>query len=299
MRVDTVLLSDESRPSWADATAKRPIRATIWNPDVAAGHPAPAVLLSHGTGGRATDLAWLAHALCEAGFVVASVDHHGNTSAEPEYLPEGFAFTWNRPRDLSMLLDHLLATGTVDANRVGAAGFSLGGYTVAALMGARLDPAILSAMTAGHIPLPPLPEFADLREALLARYSAAQLADFFLDAAGSRRDARIRSGFLMAPSIGQLIDPTSLGAVNVPVHIRWGEADDNAFPELNAHRYLAGIPHAIGCSVGADIGHYVFLNAAEDPSGVRDRTRAAALAFFAPLMDPAPSDATALRARPE
>lgn len=286
MHVETVLLRDETRPHWADAAACRPIRATIWLPEHRAAQPTPVVLLSHGTGGEASDLTWLAQVLCPEGFVVASVDHHGNTSSEPRYLPEGFAFTWNRPRDLSLLLDYLVDHHDVDEARVGAAGFSLGGYTVAALLGARLAPEVLSAMAQGHVALPPLPEFPDLRETLLEDYTAEQLAGLFAEAASNNRDERIRAGFLMAPALGQLVDVASLPGVTAPVAIRWGDADDNAFPRENALRYLAGIPTATGCSVGAEIGHYVFLHGADDPSGVRERTAADAAVFFAPLLAP-------------
>ena len=202
------------------------------------------------------------------------------------FLPEGFAFSWNRPRDLSILLDHLVAHHDVDQTRVGAAGFSLGGYTVAALLGTRLSPEVLGAMARGHVPLPPLPEFPDLRESLLKKYTVEQLTELFADAAGTNRDERIRAGFLMAPAIGQLVDAASLLEVTAPVAIRWGDADDNAFPDENAHRYLVGIPTASGCSVGADVGHYVFLHDADDTTGVRERTAADAVAFFALLLAP-------------
>lgn len=49
----------------------------------------PVVLLSHGTGGTAASLGWLAHGLAAAGYVVLGVDHHGNTASEP-YRAEGF-----------------------------------------------------------------------------------------------------------------------------------------------------------------------------------------------------------------
>lgn len=284
MHVETVLLNDPTRPHWADASASRPVRATVWSPENRPEHGAPAVLLSHGTGGEASDLAWLARALCAEGYVVASVDHHGNTSSEPRYLPEGFAFTWSRPRDLSLLLDYLLDHHDVDGARVGAAGFSLGGYTVAALLGARLSPEVLIAMAHGHVPMPPLPEFPDLRESLLENYTVEQLSELFAEAAGTNRDERVRAGFLMAPAIGQLVDAASLLDVTAPVAIRWGDADDNALPDENALRYLAGIPTATGCSVGAEIGHYVFLHDADDTTGVRERTAADAVAFFAPLL---------------
>jgi predicted dienelactone hydrolase len=60
------------------------------------------VVISHGTGGAGEDLDWLACPLNAAGYLVASVDHHGN-SYNDEYLVEGFTLAWERPKDISIL----------------------------------------------------------------------------------------------------------------------------------------------------------------------------------------------------
>jgi predicted dienelactone hydrolase len=164
--------TDSARLDW-DARAPRPLAATIWYPaaagseernwDVGVFHfgqsaldapfaesPSgeharrPLIVLSHGTGGSAAQLSWLAEALAQAGFVVASVNHHGNTATESEPAPGGFVLPWERALDLRALLDQLARDpqlgAHVDTTRVGAAGFSLGGYTALALIGARLPP---------------------------------------------------------------------------------------------------------------------------------------------------------------
>ena len=48
------------------------------------GSKRPLVLLSHGTGGSAVMLAWLGETLARAGYVVAAINHHGNTATEDE-----------------------------------------------------------------------------------------------------------------------------------------------------------------------------------------------------------------------
>src|SRR5690606_8457376 len=98
----TLHLSDSSRRAF-DTDAERPVRVHVWR---AAVPEAPLVLLSHGTGGAADDLAWWVAGLHDAGFDVAAVDHHGNNHHDG-YLAEGFAWWWERPRDLSFVLDHL------------------------------------------------------------------------------------------------------------------------------------------------------------------------------------------------
>ncbi len=104
----------------------------------------PLIVLSHGTGGSAMQLAWLGTALARAGFIAVAVDHPGNNSATDAPLtPEGMALWWERATDLSNVIDGMLADAEfgpkIDTRLIGAAGFSLGGYTVLELAGARTD----------------------------------------------------------------------------------------------------------------------------------------------------------------
>jgi predicted dienelactone hydrolase len=50
------------------------------------------------------------------------------------YTVQGFTLWWERAKDLSTVLDDVLADPDfgphIDRRRIGAAGFSLGGYTV-------------------------------------------------------------------------------------------------------------------------------------------------------------------------
>ncbi|GAA2909146.1 hypothetical protein GCM10017596_07160 [Microbacterium keratanolyticum] len=276
------LLHDSSRSRWG-GTGPRPVRAHILRP--AGEGPHPVVLLSHGTGGAFDDLQWLADALVSAGFLVAGVDHHGNSTAD-EYLVEGFAFVWERPRDLDVLLTHLRDTEQIDPRSIGAAGFSLGGYTVAAALGARVSPTTAAGVLLGLVPTPPLPEFPDLIPELRARYPHDELLAQIVSGTGSQRIPEVRAGLLLAPAICDLLDPTSLAEIAAPVSILWGDADDNAVPSRNAHVYRDRIPGATGESVGADVGHYVFTADAADPTDVRARTASAAVAFFSAALSP-------------
>jgi len=271
------LLSDSTRESWSTPGAPRPLRTTTWIPDVTGRRPL--VLLSHGTGGAIEDLAWLAEPLRDAGFLVAGVDHHGN-SYQDEHLARGFASPWERPRDLTVLLDYLLATQSVDGDRIGAAGFSLGGYTVAGLLGARLNPHVLAGILEGWIPSPPLPEFPDFLDILRADNTSEELAAILADSAAEVRDQRVRAGFMMAPAIGALLDPESLARVTAPARIVWGDADDNSPAESNAAVYLGGMANATGHSVGQTTGHYDFLGSEEVGEAMRAAVAREALEFL-------------------
>ncbi len=102
--------------------------------------------------GRA-DLAWgggnggqfgqLAARLVQAGFVVVLPNHPGSTSG-PARAAEAM-WIWERPQDISAVLDALPGFAMVDTARIGTLGFSAGGYSVLALAGARVDPAWLAS----------------------------------------------------------------------------------------------------------------------------------------------------------
>ena len=87
---------------------------------------------------------WLAYHLASRGYIAAAVDHHGNTTAEKQQFAQGATLVWERPKDPSVVLDKLLTDpqfgSHIDADRIGAAGFSLGGYTVIALAGGKFSP---------------------------------------------------------------------------------------------------------------------------------------------------------------
>lgn len=163
---------DKTRMNWS-RTGPRPLRTAIWYPVDSAttretifGGPVaeqifvpvevvpaaklsersrkyPLVVLSHGTGGSAIMMMWLGIHLAANGYIVAAVNHHGNTSAEKEPAPQGFLLYWERAKDLKLVIDSVLRdpffANRIDDRRIGAAGFSLGGYTVIAAAGGRFS----------------------------------------------------------------------------------------------------------------------------------------------------------------
>jgi predicted dienelactone hydrolase len=222
--------------------------------------------MSHGSGGTAADLVWIAQALAGRGFLVAAVEHHGNNLID-EPLLEGFSFWWERAADLSLALDHLAAT-----ERIGAAtvlGYSLGGFTAAALLGARVDPNRYRRLRAGEPVLPIPPERPDIGAELaeLDRIYGAKtlrqraLADY--------RDSRFTAAVLLAPAICPILQDSSLAAIEHPVLIRWGDADDIEPPETNGRRYARLIPGADGRSLGPHVGHLAFCDNDADGTAAR------------------------------
>ncbi len=221
----------------------------------------PLVVLSHGTGGAAEQLGWLATTLAAAGFVVVAPNHHGNTAVEP-YTAHGFLHFWERTRDLSVAIDRLLDDEVfgpaIDPGRIGAAGFSLGGTTVLSVAGARADiSALVAATLAGPTDPAELvpPEFTDT-DAFLDVFR--RLPDEAAVANASHRDDRVRAVYAIAPAIGAAFAPAGLAPVTVPGHVVVGTGDELAPPDDNARHYAEHVGDA-DLTVLDDVGHYTFL----------------------------------------
>ena len=225
----------------------------------------PLVLLSHGTGGSAEQMAWLGTALARAGFMAAAVEHPGNNAQAP-YTAEGFILWWERATDVSEVLDGLLADpelgSHVDRDRIGAAGFSLGGYTVLELGGARTDIAALYDLCAQQKenPVCNVPEMHDLGSVSQAFASVRKTSGESLARSGdSFRDPRIRAVFGIAPALGFTWTPESLRGMRLPVEVVVGSADTIAPAAENAdlvHRAVRGSRE----TVLPGVGHYTFLD---------------------------------------
>jgi predicted dienelactone hydrolase len=227
----------------------------------------PLILLSHGTGGTAQSMAWLATALAARGFIVAGVNHPGNTALEP-YTVQGFALWWLRARDISVVTDAMLADATfgahIDPARIGAIGFSLGGYTMIELAGgitslAQFVAYCRAAPDAATCKAPP--EFPDLlaKSEALAREDPAYAAALG-ESGRSYREPRIRAVVAIAPALGPTFTPESLAAITIPMAIIAGESDSILPIDANARQVAAKIPHAELTILPGRVDHYVFVN---------------------------------------
>lgn len=282
---------DVSRKSWTE-NAPRPLTVTVWYPAKAGtaerqtsvaifktGLSArgaeisplkekyPLVVLSHGTGGSAASIAWLGKKLSRRGYIAAAVNHHGNTGAEREKVLQGFVLWWERPRDLSEVISRLLNDSyfgpKIDSKRIGVAGFSIGGYTALASVGARLEIEKWGSYCSDKPgdPMCQLPPEAD--------YTTEELNNFLqsnADVFESRKyadndfsDKRIRAAYVIAPVLIPIISAESLEKISVPVKIVAGEHDDQSVPEVNAIPVAKMIPRA-KLLIIPKIEHYTFLS---------------------------------------
>ena len=102
----------------------------------------PLVVFSHGTAGWFGGHHDTAAALADAGFVVAAINHSGDNGNDRSKSDDLSVFG-SRPADMVRLIDFLLQDwkdkAIVDSARIGLFGFSNGGYTGLALIGAAPD----------------------------------------------------------------------------------------------------------------------------------------------------------------
>lgn len=272
---------------YEDASRNRKLTTEVWYPAVATAQPVqvdeipfiriatarnakiaeglhPLILFSHGTGGGRNTVEWFCAGLAEQGFIVAAVDHYGNTFDNP--IPDEFVKIWNRPIDISFVLSQLLRdTGfvnAIDSSRIGAAGFSLGGFTVVALAGGQLDWAALtnffkSPQGKNEINVPEMPGLINLID-------KPEIQKGF-ESAPPLQDKRIKAIFAMSPAVGQGF-PTkqNFSRVTIPTYIVTVGGDEIAPPKTNAAHYAKLIQRAEYTVIDEQAGHYVFLNEAKE-----------------------------------
>jgi predicted dienelactone hydrolase len=208
----------------------------------------PLILLSHGHGGSRWGHHDLASALARKGFVVATLDHAGDSFADPSGA--GTDRVWlGRAVQLRALLDAVLAepklSARVDASRIGAAGFSAGGYSVLLLAGARPDFSRLERQCAKR-----------KDSVLCSELGRVQVTRPSLMSA--RVEPRVRAVFAMAP-VGVFFDKEGLKDVKVPVRL-YAAAEDRVLPVADhADHIRDSLPSRPEYTRVPRAGHFVFL----------------------------------------
>ncbi len=218
----------------------------------------PLVLVSHGMYGNIRNQAWLGRALAQQGYLVAAVNHPGSTTRDRR--PDESRRLWERPSDLSRLLDALLADPVwgahVDTSRIAAAGHSLGGLTVMRIAGAVGDNLrYLESCQAS-------PEAVDC--SAFAQLNIGHESD--TDAlAASNRDPRIKAVVSMDLGGTQTLSAPSVQDIDIPVLVMGaprGKQLDQARESLALEALLA--PQLLTSFHVEDTGHFDFLGVCTD-----------------------------------
>ncbi len=208
----------------------------------------PLVVLSHGTGGELTGHSDTALALAAAGFVAAAPTHTGDNPRDHSRVLD----IADRARQLRTVIGFMVSRwhpGMVDASRIGAFGFSAGGFTVLVAAGGTPDFRLIGPHCAAH------PAFFDCR--LIGSHGQATAAA--PPPSAFVHDVRIRAIVVAAPALGFTFTRQGLAAVTVPVQL-WRAVEDSILPSPDyADAVKAGLPRSPEMHLVPDADHYDFL----------------------------------------
>jgi predicted dienelactone hydrolase len=210
------------------------------------GRDLPLVVISHGHGGSYAGHYDTAEALAKAGFVAASVTHNGDSwqdSSRATHLED-------RPYQLEVLTNYMLnrwaGHDRLDADRIGAFGFSAGGFTVLAFAGGEPDLSRLKAHCRER------PAFADCQIAVEEKFDYQAPRTW-------THDPRVKAVVVASPAIGFAFGKAGLAHVTAKVQL-WRGEDDPVLPNpYYAEAVRKDLPTPPEMHVIPHMGHYEFL----------------------------------------
>jgi predicted dienelactone hydrolase len=173
------------------------------------GENLPLVVVSHGGGGALWNHHDTAETLADAGFVVAAINHPGDTLGDERGRGGELSAYVERPTDTKRLINFMLgaspAASEIDSERIGFFGFSAGGYTGLVLIGA--DPDWATPLCTVYQKLPPSAA-AVCEQILRKEFRARPLA----------HDPWIKAAVIADPP-GFFFTADSFAAVKAPVQL--------------------------------------------------------------------------------
>ena len=205
---------------------REPFRVRLYLPQ-GLSHPAPVVVLSHGFGSEPKSFDYLGEHLASYGIVAVSVEHIGSDSDYELEILEGAkkraiapSEFIERPLDIHYVLDELerlnksdpILRNTLNLNKVGAIGHSLGGYTTLALAGAQINSTRLRSSC---------PEKKiNLNISLLMQCRAQ-----YLTSQKQLADRRIKGVVAISPIASGIFGRENLQKISIPTAIMSGSED--------------------------------------------------------------------------
>lgn len=222
-------------------------------PFAADGLKHPLVIFSHGAGGNGSGYAWFGEYLASRGYIVAMVYHYRANTFDSSALYVRSRL-WQRPRDISLHINHLLGDSTwaqhIDPDQIGVAGHSQGGFTSLWIGGAEVDPEGFMAFQRIWKNNEMVPAY--LREQMIIDAEPAL----------GVRDERVKAAFSMAPGDiqGFGMDAAGLRKMAIPAYIIVGAGDTTTPPDENARFAAEHVPHAQLDVLPGPVGHEIFGN---------------------------------------
>jgi predicted dienelactone hydrolase len=218
------------------------------------GNRLPLVVISHGRGGSFIGHHDTAETLANAGFIVAAINHPGDTSKDMSRSDDLAAFV-ERPTDIKRLIDYMLQASPIatkiDAQQIGFFGFSRGGYTGLVLIGANPDWATVAEFC-GQSPL----------------HACEQVRRKEFPTEALTHDARIKAAVIADP-LTIMFSRDSYAAITVPVQLWQSErGGDGVFPhDVEVAEKSLPAPHEY--RVVPNSPHFAFLTPCQ-PAAVKE-----------------------------
>lgn len=219
------------------------IEAGVWTPASHGPTRLPLVVISHGNGGDFRSHDATARALAGAGFAVAALTHTGDNWRDQSQATN----MAQRPRQLHVLIDYMVkdwaGRDVIDPARIGAFGFSSGGFTVLTAAGGDPDLGRIVDHCRAH------PAFYD------CGLAASHGAPPSVEGQGWVHDPRIKSIVAAAPALGFTFTREGLSALTQPVQLWRAESDRvlrspfyaepvrDALPRSPEYRSVPGADH--------------------------------------------------------
>ncbi|MEX3956155.1 alpha/beta hydrolase family protein [Trinickia sp. EG282A] len=208
------------------------------------GERLPLIVISHGHTGSFLNHHDIAERLADAGFVVAAINHPGDSFSDKSRQADISVFV-ERPTDITRLIDYMLNrspdAAKIDPESIGFFGFSRGGYTGLVLAGG--NPDFLDA----NVPCPD-PKLPICQQIERKEVPAGPLA----------HDARIKA-YVLADPLDEFPTSASLKDVKAPIQL-WASqfGGDGVLPET-----MPALAHALPQSpefhVVPGAAHFAFL----------------------------------------
>lgn len=234
----------------AEGAAPRATRLDFFSQDLARDAPLrgrnlPLIVISHGSSSSFTGHVDTAFALAQAGFIVAAPTHTGDNTRDQT----GAADVGARTRQFAAVIEYVMDRwnpGAVDPNRIGAFGYSAGGFTVLAAAGGTPDRSRVAAHCAEH------PSFFECR--LIAAATPPVVPPVL-----TRTPRALRALVLAAPALGYTFGSGSLAELMMPVQL-WQAEEDAVLPKpYYVEPVRSALPRPPEFHSVAGAGHFDFM----------------------------------------
>ena len=203
----------------------------------------PLIVVSHGRTGSFAGHHDTDEVLADAGFIVAAISHPGDTGSDLSRTDDLSIYV-SRPADIKRLVDYMLASpafaSSIDRERIGLFGFSRGGYTALAVIGANPDWASVT----------------DLCQKIKTRVCEQVLAKQFPGSV--TRDPRIKAAVIADP-LSVFFTEKSFGDVRIPVQLWASEFGGDGVQPHSVDIVDKNLPAKHEYHVVANSGHFAFL----------------------------------------